>query len=104
MPAPISFDELVLNNPEVSRLLTAAVINQNFRRLLLADPAAAIKSGFNGENFLLAPHLKDHIVSIRARTLADFASQILKTPQEQSHPHISPVPSYGRLSISAGLD
>lgn len=61
---------------EVSRLLTAAVINQKFRTLLLTNPANAIDRGFQGEPFRLEREEKDRIMSIRAGSLADFARQL----------------------------
>lgn len=64
------------NGCELSRLLTAAVVNQNFRKLLLDDPAIALASGFNGEPFRLASADKDRVLSINANTLADFAMQL----------------------------
>jgi hypothetical protein len=64
------------NGCELSRLLTAAVINQKFRKLLLADPAIALASGFNGEPFHLASEDKNRVLSISAKSLADFAMQL----------------------------
>lgn len=62
--------------PEVSRLLTAAVINTGFRSMLLADPAKAIASGYQGERFQLGSHETEQVSSIHASTLADFAAQL----------------------------
>ena len=36
---------------ELSRILSAAVINSKFRALLLSDPNSAIKNGYLGECF-----------------------------------------------------
>ena len=104
MHGTATYDELIINNPEVSRLLTAAVINQNFRRLLLSDPGAALKTGFNSEKFALPPRIKDHILSIHARSLADFASQLLKAPKQEDNLLPTTIPTYSRMSLSAGLD
>lgn len=60
---------------EISRLLTAAVINSQFRQLLLTNPEKAISAGYRGETFHLGRDEKQHISSIRATSLADFASQ-----------------------------
>lgn len=60
---------------EISRLLTAAVINSQFRQLLLTNPEKAISAGYRGESFHLGRAEKQHIASIRATSLADFASQ-----------------------------
>jgi hypothetical protein len=61
---------------EYSRIMTAAVISERFRRLLLANPGLAIKNGFNGEAFHLAADESRRISAIRAATLADFARQM----------------------------
>ncbi len=62
--------------PEVSRLLTAAVINRSFRSMLLNDSAKAIASGFNGEQFNMGSAETHQLTSIHASTLAEFASQL----------------------------
>jgi hypothetical protein len=61
---------------EYSRILTAAVINMQFRQLLLSNPAKAIESGYGGEMFYLPREDKNRVAAIRATTLADFASQL----------------------------
>jgi hypothetical protein len=61
---------------ELSRLLTAAVVNQRFCKLLLANPASALASGYNGESFRLGKEEHDFILSIQAKNLADFARQL----------------------------
>lgn len=61
---------------EYSRILTAAVINMQFRQLLLSNPGKAIESGYGGETFSLAREEKKRVASIRATSLADFASQL----------------------------
>jgi len=61
---------------EISRLLTAAVVNQKFRQLLLSNPASALAAGYNGEAFRLADKEQDQVLSIRAQSLADFAQQL----------------------------
>ncbi|MBE0698095.1 MAG: hypothetical protein IH586_14335 [Anaerolineaceae bacterium] len=61
---------------EYSRLLTAAVINLQFRQLLLANPGKAIEKGYGGETFSLAREEKKRVAAIRATSLADFASQL----------------------------
>jgi len=61
---------------EYSRILTAAVINIQFRQLLLTNPGKAIESGYGGEIFSLAREEKRRVSEIRATTLADFASQL----------------------------
>lgn len=61
---------------EYSRILTAAVINMQFRNLLLTNPGKAIETGYGGEVFYLAREEKKRVAAIRATSLADFASQL----------------------------
>jgi len=61
---------------EFSRLLTAAVINGSFRQALLSNPGEAISSGFGGEAFNLSSDVVQRLSTIRADSLADFASQL----------------------------
>lgn len=61
---------------EYSRILTAAVINMQFRQLLLSNPGKAIDTGYGGEVFYLAREEKKRVAAIRATSLADFASQL----------------------------
>lgn len=61
---------------EYSRILSAAVVNEKFRNLLLSNPGVAIKAGFAGEAFHLAEKDSERISLIRATSLADFAAQM----------------------------
>jgi hypothetical protein len=61
---------------EFSRLLTAAVINGSFRQALLNNPGEAITSGFGGEAFNLSADVVRRLSSIRATSLAEFATQL----------------------------
>ena len=63
-------------HPEFSRILSAAVINRNFREKLLSDPALAIASGFNGESFDLTDSEKKELSALKGLTLSEFALQI----------------------------
>jgi len=65
-------------HPEYSRILSAAVINQRFRNLLLNDPDQAVSCGFNGESFDLSSKEKDDLSSLKGLSLADFASQLAR--------------------------
>ncbi len=70
-------DETILQKErEYSRLLTAAVVNEKFRRLLLTNPGMAIKNGFGGEAFHLGAEETRRIAAIRVSTLAEFARQM----------------------------
>ena len=70
---------------EVSRILTAAVISAQFRQMLLSNPDKAISAGYGGESFHLPREAKKRIASIRATSLADFASQVRAMESSYSH-------------------
>ena len=60
----------------LSRVFAAAVVNRQFRDMLLQDPYAALQKGYLGETFLLSQQEQDLLVSIRANTLSDLAKQV----------------------------
>lgn len=62
----------------LSRMMTAAVVNQKFRDLLLSNPAAAMSRGYLGEKFSLNSDEMELVLSIQATDLADFAQQLLQ--------------------------
>ena len=87
-----------------SRLLSAAVINQGFCDLLLADPGQALAQGFQGELFPLDFNEKNLLNSIRAESLSDFARQInayLENPTEVYSEQWLPV-NQSALVLNAG--
>jgi len=61
---------------EISRMLTAAVVNETFRKMLLANPEQALTKGYRGEVFHFSMEEKSRLVAIRATSLTDFAAQI----------------------------
>ena len=65
-------------NGELSRLITAAVVNQQFCDLLLADPRLALAGGYKDEVFHLTAEEYRLVLSIRATSLAEFARQLAK--------------------------
>lgn len=69
-------DTLLQKEREYSRILTAAVVNEKFRKLLLTNPGMAIKNGFGGEAFHLGVDEANRIAAIRVSTLAEFARQM----------------------------
>ena len=75
---------------EVSRLLSAAVINPGFCELLLDNPELALNSGFQGEEFLFSEEERNLILSIRADSLAELADQFAQTFIGHQHLHIYP--------------
>jgi len=60
----------------LSRVFAAAVVNQQFCKMLLQDPYAALQKGYLGESFFLSQQEQDLLVSIRANTLSDLAKQV----------------------------
>jgi hypothetical protein len=64
------------NSSGISRVFAAAVVNQQFRELLLRDPHEALRKGYLGESFSLSPEEHGLIVSIRADSLSDLAKQV----------------------------
>ena len=64
---------------EINRLLAAAVVNQHFCRLLLADPELAIQNGYEDEAFNFSARERSFIFSLRANSLPDLAKQLLQT-------------------------
>ena len=71
---------------ELNRLLAAAVVNANFCRLLLDDPALALQNGYMGETFLLSEEERALIMSIRADSLTELARELVRTFGERPHP------------------
>lgn len=65
-----------VSNQEISRILSAAVVNSHFRSLLLNDPVSAIAGGYSGESFSLGYSEQKKLGAIRASSLADFAAQL----------------------------
>lgn len=66
------------HNGELNRLITAALISQPFRNLLLTNPDTAVDEGYNGEIFRFTPEERELVVSIRATSLVDYARQLVK--------------------------
>jgi hypothetical protein len=65
-----------VGNREVSKLLTAAVVSKAFCQLLLTNPAQALEDGYNGMRFALSNQEKEQLLSIRAQSLSELASQM----------------------------
>ena len=61
---------------ELSRILTAAVINCNFRKALLENPILAVNCGYGNEHFQLHTDEKERLTTISATSLAEFAQQL----------------------------
>lgn len=54
-PGLVSEQSAIVQTSEINRLLTAAVVNRRFCRLLLTNPLAALAQGYRGEAFRLNP-------------------------------------------------
>jgi hypothetical protein len=67
------------NSSSISRVFAAAVVNQQFRDMLLHDPNTALQNGYLGEAFSLSKEEQDLIVSIRANSLSDLARQVSRS-------------------------
>ncbi len=65
--------------PEISRIVTAAVINQRFREALLTHPVEAIQVGYDDTSFRLSPAAVAIIIdaSTRASKSDDIPSDSL---------------------------
>jgi hypothetical protein len=64
------------NQNEISRVLTAAVVNENFRKMLLANPEQALVKGYRGEAFHFSKEERSRLGAIHASSLTEFAAQI----------------------------
>jgi hypothetical protein len=69
------------NSSALSRVFAAAVINRQFCDMLLHHPQQALQNGYFGEPFLLSKEEQDLIISIRAGSLADLATQVTRALQ-----------------------
>lgn len=84
MIAPLTYQDILPMNitsrsnisSGISRVFAAAVVNQQFRSMLLQDPQIALQKGYLGEIFSLSKEEQDLIISIRANSLSDLAKQV----------------------------
>jgi hypothetical protein len=75
------------NGEEISRLISAAVVSQEFCNLLLVNPALAMAKGYRGESFRLAAEDQELVLSIRATSLSDFALQLTQSRNGNGYKH-----------------
>ncbi len=71
------------NGIEILKLLSAAVVNKKFRNLLLTNPKSALNSGYNGETFQLGEEERALVLSIKAKSLPEFAFFLMKKLRSQ---------------------
>ncbi|PWB69882.1 MAG: hypothetical protein C3F07_18240 [Anaerolineales bacterium] len=79
---PFSFRKTPAQRSGLHRLLTAAIVNSQFREKLLNEPETALAGGYLGQAFILTEQEKAIIKTVRAKDLTDFAqkvNQALKT-------------------------
>jgi len=70
---------IIYPHHEVSRIMTAAVVNIQFRQNLLSNPREAIEKGFCEETFILNQDESEQLASIYANSLEEFATKIVYT-------------------------
>lgn len=68
---------LIYPHHEISRIMTAAVVNRHFRQDLLNNPRSAIEKGYGEETFTLEEEQTRRLEKIRATSLEDFATQVI---------------------------
>jgi hypothetical protein len=68
---------IIYPHHEISRIMTAAVVNIKFRQDLLRNPMSAIENGFGEETFILEQEQAERLSKIRAQTLEEFATKIV---------------------------
>jgi hypothetical protein len=71
---PKSADQSV--NSEISRIVSAAVVNKHFCSKMLSNPSSAISQGYCGEPFSLTSEQKGRIAMIKENSLEGFAAQL----------------------------
>jgi hypothetical protein len=65
------------SHPGLSSVFAAAVVNQNFREMLLHEPEKALKQGYLGKSFALSQEDRSLLVSLNAKSLTDLAKQVV---------------------------
>ncbi len=68
---------MIYPHHEISRIMTAAVVNLKFRKDLLSNPMHAIERGFGEETFILEQEQAEQLSRIQASTLEEFATKII---------------------------
>lgn len=69
---------LAVPNGSMSRLMAAALVDQQFCRALLSNPMAAVERGFGNESFNLTPVERKLVLSVKnPASLPDFARQLI---------------------------
>lgn len=79
---PHQTDVNVSDSGEFSRLISAAVVSEEFCALLLGNPTRAIEQGYGNETFDFSPDERAQIVSVRASSLPEFVMHVMKLDGE----------------------
>ncbi len=66
-----------VKNSEISRIFSAAVINETFCQKLLDSPGSAIEAGFHEEYFNVNALELAKLKAIHASNLVDFATEVI---------------------------
>lgn len=66
----------------LNELLTAAVVNEPFRRLLLTDAEEALRQGYHGRVLALTAQERAQVLAIQADTFTDFVMQLAEAKQD----------------------
>jgi len=70
---------VVSTNPKaISKLLSAAIVDRSFQKVLLTRPEEAMANGYNGEIFDLTEDDRAMIMTIQATSIKDFAAQLVR--------------------------
>ncbi|MGQ9599546.1 MAG: hypothetical protein ACUVWZ_09025 [Anaerolineae bacterium] len=65
-----------MKHKALNQLLCAAMVNTQFREILLRDPAQAIATGYLDHSFSLTREERELVLGIQAQQLEDFAAQV----------------------------
>jgi hypothetical protein len=72
-PINIKYEELRCG--EMSRILSAALVDRQFCELLLKNPDLAISNGYNGESFVLSANERQFVEDTSFSSLPDLAQR-----------------------------
>jgi hypothetical protein len=87
---------------ELSRLLSAAVVSSKFAQMLLTDRERTLDAGYLGELFELSPTERELVLSIRARTLSEFAAGLrTHSPASRAEDPIPASSAHGACATEA---
>jgi hypothetical protein len=78
MAVSLAYPDAQDEHLEICRLLAAATVNPAFCRLLLDDPEQALRTGYQGESFLLTRTERDLVLSIGAASLESLAWELCR--------------------------